>query len=138
MTTDAIKIENIEAFRGGLTLKSGDLPFGVWDVFDRAAFDLSKNALVVTVQSLVSNRNQLLDPKFLRGEKPDPRQTAFNFMKAAALGQSAKRPPLKVWLAGENTHRIEDGNATAQVLMLVGWNDVPVEILKVVEETRIS
>ncbi len=138
MTTDAIKVENIETFRGALTLKSGDLPFGMWDVFDRAAFDMAKHACVVTVQSLVSNKNQLLDPKFLRGEKADPRQTAFNFMKAAALGQSAKRPPLKVWLEDENFHRIEDGNATAQVLMLVGWNEVPVEIVKVVEECRIS
>ncbi len=137
LTTDAITAENIESFRGGLTLKSGDLPYGMWDVFDRAAFDAMKNTRVVVVHSLVSNKNQLLDPKFLRGEKADPRQTAFNFMNAAAMGHCAKRPPLKVWFDGESFHRIEDGNATAQVLMLVGWVEVPVEIVNVVEESSV-
>jgi hypothetical protein len=128
MTTCAITTGNIERFRGELTLKPGDLPYEIWDVFDRAAFDAAENAYVVQVQCLVSTKNQLLDPRFQQGEKTDPRQTAFNLMSSAAMGHRARRPPLKVLPIREHSYQIKDGNATAQVLMLVGWSEVPVEI----------
>ena len=134
---DVITTQNIENFRGALSLKPGDLPYGMWKVFDRAAYDAAKNARIVTVQSLVSTKNQLLDPKFVNGDKADPRQTAFNFMNSAALGLNDRRPPLKVYISDTDSFQILDGNATAQVLMLVGWSEVPVEIVDVEEQCRI-
>jgi hypothetical protein len=127
----AITTENIECYRGALTLRSGDLPFDIWKVFERAAFDVTENARVVAVQSLVSTKNQLLDPDFVNGIKADPRQTAFKSMTSAALGFNERRLPLKVFKADLNSFQIVDGNATAQVLMLVGWKEVPVEIVEV-------
>ena len=133
---DTITTQNIENFRGSLTLKLGDLPYEMWKVFERSAYDAAKNARVVTVQSLVSTKNQLSDPKFVSGKKPDPRQTAFDFMSSAALGLNAKRPPLSVHAGDGDSYRIVDGNATAQVLMLVGWNEVPVEIVQVEQQCK--
>jgi hypothetical protein len=133
---DAITTRNIEDFRGALTLKPGDLPYELWKVFDRLAYESAENPRIVPVQNLVSPKNQLLDPKFISGKKADPRQTAFNFMSSAALGLNDKRPPLKVYVGDQASFQILDGNATAQVLMLVGWSEVPVEIVDVVEQCR--
>ena len=116
---DSITTRNIECYRGSLTLQLGDLPYEIWRVFERSAYDAAKNHRIVTVQSLISTKNQLLDPKFVGGEKADPRQTAFKFMEFAALGLNDKRPPLKVCVWNQDSFQILDGNATAQVLMLV-------------------
>lgn len=127
---DVITTENIETFRGGLSLKHGDLSCEIWEIFDRNAFDTGHDAHIVSVHKLVSTKNQLLDQKFLSGEKPDPRQTAFTLMKNAALGLNSKRKPLSVCRDMNGAYEVIDGNATAQVLMFVGWNEVPVEVIE--------
>lgn len=123
-----ITLANVEEFRGGLKLKTGDLPYDIWQVFDREKFDANPAARLVDIACLVSTKNELLDPKFMRGEKADPRQNAFHFMTAAAAGTNPRRAPLRVVAGGNARFWIIDGNATAQVLMFVGWQKVPVQI----------
>src|SRR5580698_2307946 len=110
----AITAENIETYRGSLTLKNGDLPYDIWDVFERADYNATKNARIVKVNNLISSKNELLDQKLISGKKADPRQTAFEFMKSAASGLSRKRSPLKVYIGNRGAFHIMDGNATAQ------------------------
>ena len=98
----------------------------IWAIFDRSAFDGRSNGLIVPLDRIVSTKNELLDQKFLAGEKLDPRQTAFNHMTLAAKSHGPKRVPLSVHKKTDEIFTILDGNATAQVLMLTGWNEVPV------------
>lgn len=126
--TIAITVENIEEFRGGVDIYPGDLPYGMWQVFDYAAFETASNARIVPIDKVVSTKNQLLDPKFHAGEKPDPRWTALERMVAAARGELARRPPCKVVAStADGTFYVVDGNATVQVLMLAGWTEVPIQ-----------
>lgn len=124
----AITTENIESFRGSLLLKPGELPFKMWDVFDREAFEQSKSGSIVPLNTLVSTKNELADPKFLKGLKQDPRLTAFQFSTSAAQGNNKKREPLTVKDPVNGKYEIVDGNATAQMLMFVGWSEVPIII----------
>jgi hypothetical protein len=125
----AITTQNIEDFRGALTIQPGDLPYGPWDIFDRAAFEQAPHPALLALDTLVSTKNQLLDPKFVAGQKADPRQNALARMTDAARGTLAKRPPITVRLGDAGTYRIEDGNATVQALMLAGWTHVPAQVL---------
>lgn len=125
-----ITIKNIRDFQGDLNLRDGDLPFGMWDVFDRHAFESSRSAIIVMIDDIVSTKNQLEDPKFVAGLKPDPRQNAFDKMKSAARGELAKRGPVLAKRCLDGKYRLTDGNATSQVLMMVGWRELPVEIVE--------
>lgn len=127
-----ITSKNIESFRGALDLKHGDLPYDIWMVFDKDT-SIATETCMATVEKLISTKNQLLDPKFVRGEKKDPRQTAFDFMLGAALGRNTRRAPLKATKKEGGFFLILDGNATAQVLMLVGWTEAPIQIVSIDE-----
>jgi N12 class adenine-specific DNA methylase len=94
------------------------------------AFDLSQRHIVVPLADLVSRKNELADPKFLAGKKKDPRQTAADWMIKAIRGEDGakKRAPLDVIENADGTFTIDDGNATAQAMMLAGWTQVPISI----------
>jgi len=121
-----ITVDTIESFRDDLSIHAGDLPFDMWEIFDKAAFVTSPNSQIISLAKLVSTKDQRQDPAFLAGQKPDPRLTAFDRMVAAGKGFMARRAPLTVIERGDGTYHVLDGNATAQVLMLVGWKQVPV------------
>ncbi len=121
-----ITYKNIEDFRGDLTFQSSDFSFGIWDIFDYQIYQTKGNTKLVSLNKIISTKNQLLDEKFLSGFKKDPRQKAFEFMKKAALGEMEKREPIKV----TKDFYIIDGNATVQVLMLLSWKDnIPIEVV---------
>ena len=84
----AISALNIEYFRGELTFtEGGDLPYNLWSVFSRNAYDNCLTAeLLVRVGKPVSRKNELQDPKFVAGLKEDPRQTAFHHYKGRPRG----------------------------------------------------
>lgn len=124
-----ITVENIEDFRADLKFQKEDLRDRIWSVFDKAQYDASVSRELVMVKNLISTKNQLQDEKFLRGEKADPRLTAFNFMVKAAIGKATKRAPLIVKKLPSESYLIIDGNATAQVLMLVGWKYAPAQLV---------
>ena len=124
-----ITVATIESFRDGLNISRGDLPFDIWQVFDRKVFEACSTARIVSVAKLVSLKDERQDPEFLAREKPDPRQRAFDQMVAAAQGLIDRRGPLKVVEKPDGTFTILDGNATAQVLMLAGWKEAPVELV---------
>jgi hypothetical protein len=126
MTAVEITTRNIEDYRGSLTIGPRDLPpVDLWAIFDYSAFYGRSNGLIVPLETLVSFKNELVDGKFLSGEKPDPRQTAFHHMMNAVKG-GQKRAPLSVRNKQDGNFIIVDGNATAQALMLLGWAEVPV------------
>lgn len=127
----AITALNIENFRGELTFTKGDLPYDLWSVFSRNAYDNCATAEILPVANLVSHKNELQDPKFVAGLKEDPRQTAFHRMTVAGRDRSAGREPLKVRAVANGSFDVIDGNATAQVLMLVGWQEVPVQRIQI-------
>lgn len=119
---------NISNYIGDLQFGPGDLPFDLWEVFDKKIFDSLSNKDILPIDQIVSCKNQMLDPKFLSGEKKDPRQTAFDWMLLAAKGETKKRAPIRVVPCADGKYRVDDGNATVQVLMIVKWNQVPAEI----------
>jgi len=123
-----ITVGNIEEFRGEVTVAQGDLAFDVWQVFDRMYFEGTPNCMMVELSRLISTKDQLQDPQFRGGKKRDPRETAYLRMLDAAVGRIAPRPPITVIAEQDGRLRIIDGNATAQVLMLAGWAQVPVEV----------
>jgi len=94
----------------------------------RQAFDVPAKPQMVPLAKLVSPKNELESPRFKAGLKPDPRQTAANFIARAIAGEPGvkKRAPLDVSANPDGTYTIHDGNATAQALMLAGWKAVPV------------
>jgi len=124
-----ITAANIEDFRGTIAFGPGDLPFDLWEIFDERTFRAAGDGRIVPLENIVSTKNPLADPRFLAGEKPDPRQTAFDRMVSAGKGLIDRRPPLKAQLSDDGMFYIEDGNATVQVLMLVGWAAAAVEVL---------
>jgi len=128
-TVEQITVENVEQYRGGLTIRVGDLAFPLWTVFDQAAFGQLAVKEIVPLSQIVSTKNQLKDPKFLSGLKQDPRQTAFERMSEAGRGTIAPRAAIRAARCGD-LFTVRDGNATVQVLMLVGWTEVPVEIVE--------
>lgn len=128
--TPEITTATIAQHRGGVTTTPLDHAT-TWDVFDRAAFEaLGPQATLLPLDKLVSTKNELLDPKFLAGQKADPRTTAIARMADAAAGRIPRRAPLTVVQRADGRYTIQDGNATAQALMLAGWTHVPVQILK--------
>jgi hypothetical protein len=135
---DSIRIttHNIEDYRGELGLRFGDLPFEMWKVFDRSAFAASATGRIVPIRKIVSTKNQLLDPQFIAGQKADPRQTAFKWMTAAAKGETKRREPITATSASDGTFLVDDGNATIQVLMFVGWEEAPLKIVQVADKPR--
>ena len=125
-----ITTRNIEKYRGNIKLKFSDNSFKIWDIFDFEKYTNLTNATMVPIDKLISTKNQLLDKDYLKGLKKDSRQNAFELMKKASLGKIPKRDPLKI----TKDFYIIDGNATAQVLMLLKWKDeIPVEIIESVE-----
>jgi len=126
METILITKDNIEKYRGDITINYGDLPYGMWQVFEQASFDANEKCQIAPIDNIVSTKNQLLDLKFLSGEKDDPRQTAFNRMLDAANGLIEKRGPVEVNIQDDGKLCVVDGNATVQVLMLAGWKQIPV------------
>ncbi len=127
--TCRITAANIEDFRGAIAFGPGDLPFDLWEIFDERIFRAVGDGRVVQLENIVSTRNQLADPRFLAGEKPDPRQTAFDRMVSAGKGLIDRRAPLKAQFCDDGMFYVEDGNATVQVLMFVGWAAAAVEVL---------
>jgi hypothetical protein len=122
---ETISNANIERYRGDV--KSDELAKHKDSL--TKAFKMTDTSYVVPISSLVSDKNELLDPKFLRGEKGDPRQTATDRMVDVIEGRSdKKRDPLSVKDNNDGTYTIKDGNATAQAAMLAGWTKLPVEI----------
>ena len=122
-----ITSENIEKYRGDLVFEVLETSFKVWDIFDHNKFKILSNTNMISIDKLISTKNQLLDEDYLKGLKKDPRQNAFELMKKASLGEIDKREPLKI----TNDFHIIDGNATAQVLMLLSWKgEVPVEVIE--------
>ena len=121
-----ITVANVEQYRGNLTLKPGDLGVNVNAIFD---LDNCFEWQMVMIEQVISIKNQLEDPFFKSGEKPDPRHTAFQRMLDAASNLISKRAPLQT-MRRETDGKllVVDGNATVQVLMLVGWEEVPVQI----------
>jgi hypothetical protein len=126
----AITVSNVESFRGSLTFRIGDLPYDMWSVFSHSEFCNQPNTAILPVNKLISRKNELRDPDFLLGIKRDPRQTAFDRMRTAALHGLPGRGPLQVVPINSMWFEILDGNATAQVLMLVGWMNAPAQIVR--------
>lgn len=124
-----ITIETVEDFRGGLEIRRGDLPFDIWQVFDRKAYEACSTKRIVPVGKLVSVKDERKSREFAAVERPDPRQRAFDHMTAAARGLTDRRAPLRVVEKADGTFHVLDGNATAQVLMLAGWQGAPVELV---------
>ena len=124
-----ITVETVENFRGDLKIFPGDLPFDIWQVFDRKAFEACSTARIVAVAKLVSVKDERQQPSFVGGEKADPRQRAFDRMVAAARGSINRRAPLKAVQKPDGAFHVLDGNATAQVLMLAGWKRAPIELV---------
>jgi hypothetical protein len=124
-----ITSETVEDFRGALDIRRGDLPFDVWQVFDRKAYEACSTKRIVPVAKLVSVKDERENREFAAGEKPDPRQRAFDHMTAAGRGVIDRRAPLRVVEKPDGTFHVLDGNATAQVLMLAGWQSAPVELV---------
>jgi len=118
--------ENVEDYRGGV--KSDELAKHKDNI--EGAFNVTSDTKIVPIHSLISNKNHLKDPKFVRGEKDDPRQTATDRMVESTSKGGEKRAPLKVTDNDDGTYTIEDGNATAQAAMLAGWTKLPVDIQK--------
>ena len=114
---------DVSAIRG----KNGE----IWKAFDRAQLDKQTGRLV-DIRKLISNKNELADPKFVAGLKADPRQTAANAMGQSITGDTRNtkgpRAPLDVFANADGTYTIIDGNATAQAAMLAGWNTLPVNV----------
>lgn len=114
---------DVSAIRG----REGD----IWKAFDRSKLDPQAGRLVA-VDSLISTKNELLDPKFLAGKKNDPRQNAANAMGWSLDGDprntKGPREPLDVTANEDGTFTIIDGNATAQAAMLAGWKTLPVNV----------
>lgn len=125
-----ITTQNIEDYRGALTVQPGDFAVDIWSVFDRNAFEACSNSHVVGIEHIVSTKNQLEDPKFLSGMKGDPRKTALDRMRDAAAGKLERRAPIAVEEQNDGTYEVLDGNATAQILMLAGWKEVAVTIMR--------
>lgn len=124
-----ITTENIDHYRGAIQIPPGAVPTDVWAVFDRDAFDaLGEEAALLPLAKVVSTKDELTDPKFLAGRKPDPRATVLARFADAAAGRLAKRPPITV-TQRNGRYFVQDGNATVQVLMLAGWTHVPAQIL---------
>jgi len=124
-----ITVHNIDNFRAGLDINSGDLPYDIWRVFDFSEFQCGKSPLLVPLSNLISIKNELTDERYIAGTKPDPRLTALNHMRKAGLGCAKGRGPLQVRKLPNGLFEILDGNATAQVLMMAGWREAPVEII---------
>lgn len=125
-----ITTKNIEQYRGNLVLEKLEAPFFAWDIFDFVQYSNLSNGKMISIDKLISTKNQLLNEDYLKGLKKDPRQNAFELMKKASLGEIPKREPLKI----TKDFHIINGNATAQVLMLLSWRGkVPVEVIKNIE-----
>jgi len=125
-----IATENIEKYRGDLVFDALEISFKVWDIFDSEKYVNLTDTKMISIDKLISTKNQLLDEDYLKGLKKDSRQNAFELMKKASLGEIPKREPLKI----TKDFHIIDGNATAQVLMLLSWKGkVPVEVIENIE-----
>lgn len=101
----------------------------MWKVFDEAAFGAAHSKELVSLDRVISRKDQSKDPKFMRREKPDPRETAYRFMVANVNGENLPRAPISVTAQEDGTFEVVDGNATAQVIMLAGWNTIPCVIV---------
>ena len=124
---EPITVDNIRQFAGGVDVsKLAETPDAL-----NLAFAGATGARVVPLSALQSFKNELEDPKFMAGLKPDPRQTAAKYIALAIAGEEGvkKRAPLEVEANGDGTFVIQDGNATAQALMLAGWTRVPVVVV---------
>jgi hypothetical protein len=53
------------------------------------AFESLTSGMMLELAKVASTKNQLLDPDFTSGRKPDPKLTAFERMVAAAHGHLA-------------------------------------------------
>jgi SPP1 gp7 family putative phage head morphogenesis protein len=121
-----ITTANIEKFRG--KVNSDDLA----SVANRSAlaFTDAPGAKMVPLSDLVSTKNELDDPAFRDGIKPDPRIVASNYMYRTITKGGTARAPLEVYENKAGTYTIIDGNATAQAAMLAGWKKVPVVVVE--------
>ena len=121
--------DNIQQFAGSLRLTAADVP-DTWTIFDRAQFDaLGDRGMLLPLAKVASTKDELTDPKFLAGQKPDPRATVLARFADAAAGTLAKRAPITVE-PRDGRYYVKDGNATVQVLMLAGRRLVPAQILQ--------
>lgn len=125
-----ITVANIDDYRGGLTDPPSHLKCNIWDVFDKSAFDTADASKVVPLQSVVSTKDQRVDRKFLAGKKANPRQVALVCMQDAAAKQRDGRDPISVVEHSDGLFYVVNGNATVQVLMLAGWTEVPVNVVR--------
>lgn len=115
---------NIEDFRGNVdSSKLASIPENEGSL--SAIFNTkASGAFVVRLDKLISPRNELQDEKYVSGQKADPRQTAINFMVSNLSGEAiGPRSPIELADNGDGTYTILDGNATAQGLMLAGWEN---------------
>lgn len=114
---------DVSAIRG----RNGDL----WRMFDRAQLDPQTGRLV-SLDRLISTKDELRDPKFIAGQKKDPRQYAIDAMGYSLAGdprnEKGPRAPLDVFANADGTFTIIDGNATAQAAMLAGWKTIPINV----------
>lgn len=124
----AITTSNINAYAGNVDVSTLRGRQKDW----KDAFDWTPGVPVVPLSKLVSPKNELADRKFLGGLKKDPRQTAADWIVKAMNGTDGakKRAPLDVTANPDGTYTIQDGNATAQALMLADWKAVPVNVVQ--------
>jgi hypothetical protein len=120
-----ITTANIEDFRGDVNTAE----LAKFAGNETAAFTATDKSQWVKLSKLISNKNELTDPKFLAGQKADPRQKAAQGMLSALRGEGAARKPLTVYRNADGTYTIIDGNATAQAAMLAKWDKVAVEVV---------
>lgn len=131
-----ITVQNIDQYRGAVTINSGDIKGGVWDIFDKAEFDKNARASrIVPLKDIVSTKDQRTDSKFLAGVKPDPRQVALGHMQDAAANKGKRREPIAVTQHSDGLYYVIDGNATVQVLMMAKWAEVPVCVVERFQES---
>ena len=130
----SISVDNIDQHRG--EVRSDELR-KVKDNID-GAFNRTADTRIVPTHSLVSNKDERQDLKYVAGEKPDPRQRASDKMVAAINAGGAKRDPIEVHDNMDGTYTIKDGNATAQAAMLAGWTKLPVKITSESPEPEMS
>lgn len=124
-----ITLCNIDKYLGDLALDIELFPTNIWDVFDERSYRLRDHTDIISLSLVICTKNQLTDPRFLSGEKRDPRQTAYNRMLDASKGLIDKRDPITVAMNKDGTCSIIDGNATSQVLMIMGWKNIPIQIV---------
>ena len=84
----------------------------------RKAFNIPGTPKLVALAKLTATKHE-----------PQSVQNAARFIAQAISGTKSARAPIDVSANPDGTYTVQDGNATAQALMLAGWKAIPVHIV---------